>query len=187
MISILSQLLLSSPDERTFMEDLVKQYTKLMYSTAKKIVNSSDAAEDVVQDSFERLMNHVQHLMTLSQQRLAGYIVITVKNTALGYLNTRKTREKYETEKAVEEDDERYYLPSSEVILIEKEDVDRFYEIWHSLAEGDRVILESKYDLGKTDDEISKEIGCKAGSVRMKLTRARRNAMAAFKEWKKND
>lgn len=182
MISMPLQVLLLSPDERSFMEDLVRDYTKLMYSTAMRIVNSGDVAEDIVQDSLERLMNHTQKLMTLSQQRLVGYIVITVRNTALEYLNAQKTREKYEAEKISEEGDVRLLSPSSEVILIEKDDIILFYKSWDSLPEGDRNILESKYVLGKSDREIAKELGCKAGSVRMKLTRAKRKAMAIFKE-----
>ncbi len=185
MISMPLQIMLLSLDERSFMEDLVRDYMKLMYSTAMRIVNSGDVAEDMVQDSLERLMNHTRKLMTLSQQRLVGYIVITVRNTALEYLNAQKTREKYEAEIIAEEDGVHLFSPSSEVILIERDDIILFYESWDSLPEGDRTILESKYVLGKSDSEIAKEIGCKAGSVRMKLTRAKRKAMTVFKERKK--
>ena len=182
MLSTLTQLPHKVHDERAFMEHIVRDYTRLMFSTAKRIVNSSDIAEDVVQDSLERLMKHTKKLMSLSQQRLVGYLVITVKNTALGYLNAEKIREKYESEIVTEA--EMQAFPSSEMVLIEKEDVTRFYEIWNSLPEVDRLILESKYDLDKADSEIAKEIGCKTGSVRMKLTRARRKALEAFKERK---
>ena len=182
MLSLLSQLPHQAHDERTFMDNVVREYTRLMFSTAKKIVSSNDIAEDVVQDSLERLMKHTQKLMSLSQQCLVGYLVITVKNTALGYLNAQRIREKYESEIITEE--EMRVFPSSEMVLIEKENASHFYEIWDSLPEIDRLILESKYDLGKADSEIAKEIGCMPGSVRMKLTRAKRKAMAAFKEWK---
>ena len=41
--------------------------------------------------------------------------------------------------------------------------------------------------MGETDEELARELGCKSDSVRMKLTRARRRAMEAYKEWKDDD
>ena len=63
-----------------------------------------------------------------------------------------------------------------EMQLIMKEEVEDLRLKWPMLDERSRYLLESKYILGKHDDDIAIELGMKAGSVRMALTRARKNA-----------
>lgn len=55
-------------------------------------------------------------------------------------------------------------------------------KIWPRLPEDDRVLLEGKYILGYSDQELAEEIGCQANSIRVKLTRARRRALAIIQE-----
>lgn len=44
------------------------------------------------------------------------------------------------------------------------------------------MVLEGRYFLGLTDEELAQLFGCKPGSVRVKLTRARRNALKIMLE-----
>ena len=53
---------------------------------------------------------------------------------------------------------------------------------WSRLDDGSRDLLAGKYILEKSDDEIAEELGCASGSVRMKLTRARRRLLETMKE-----
>ena len=53
---------------------------------------------------------------------------------------------------------------------------------WSRLDDGARDLLAGKYILEKSDDEIAEELGCASGSVRMKLTRARRRLLETMKE-----
>ena len=48
---------------------------------------------------------------------------------------------------------------------------------WRELSERDRFLLEGKYFLQLSDSELGDALGCKAESIRMKLTRARRNVV----------
>mgnify|MGYP001031898794 FL=1 len=57
-------------------------------------------------------------------------------------------------------------------------------DIWTKLSTQDKILLESKYILGYNDNEIGEMLGCKASSVRMYLTRARRKAMELILEVK---
>ena len=56
------------------------------------------------------------------------------------------------------------------------EEKELLVQIWGSLSEEDRLLLEGKYILGYHDDELATMLGCRKDSVRMKLTRARRRA-----------
>ena len=50
------------------------------------------------------------------------------------------------------------------------------------LSPEDRLLLEGKYFLEESDESLAKLLGCKAGSIRMKLTRARRRAFKLFEK-----
>ncbi len=180
------QLILQTQEERSFMESVLDEYGPLMLSTAKRFVDNDDLAEDVVQESFVRLIRHVHKIMSLPRCNLAGYVVNTVKNTARNQLRADGVRQKHTDERAAEEAADLYEAErSAEWVLVQGEARENFYAIWETLPEADRAILEKKYILGETNEEIAQELGCRTDSVRMKLTRARRRAMEAYGEWVK--
>lgn len=57
-----------------------------------------------------------------------------------------------------------------------------FIEIWDSLPDDTKILLEGKYILGLSDEELATEFDCSPDSIRMKLTRARRLALEKIKE-----
>ena len=180
------QLILQTAEERSFMESVLDEYGPLMYSTARRFVDEDEAAEDVVQESFVRLIRHIRKIMGLPRCNLAGYIVNTVKNTARNQLRAQQVRTKHTDQRTPEDaaevcDTER----SAEWVVVRGEERTDFYAIWQTLPEADRTILEKKYILGESNEEIAEELGCRTDSVRMKLTRARRRAMEAYGEWVK--
>lgn len=59
---------------------------------------------------------------------------------------------------------------------------DQLWSIWSQLPPEDRILLEGKHILGYTNEEIAMVLDCKASSVRMKLTRARRRAAKLLSE-----
>lgn len=178
------QLILQTAEERAFMESILDEYGPLMLSTARRFVDTDDRAEDVVQESFVRLIRHIRKIMGLPRCNLAGYVVNTVKNTAKNHLRAEQVRLKHADERAPEEAAEVYEAErSAEWVVVQGEDRADFYAIWETLPENDRTILEKKYILGESDEEIAQELGCRTDSVRMKLTRARRRAMEAYGEW----
>lgn len=72
--------------EREFISDLYDKYKKLMYATAQKYISDFSTAEDIVQDSLVKLMKKSENLQTLDGCILAGYVVSTVRNTAINHL-----------------------------------------------------------------------------------------------------
>lgn len=186
MLILLPLMALNTPDEKDFMLELLDEYETLMYSTARRF-SAEGSTEDIVQESLVKLIDHIQTIMAIPRCNLAGYIVNTVKNTALNRLRMESVRRKYVAEGASPEEVSDAADASAERIMLQLEDRRDFYQVWVTLPEADRALLEDRYILGKTDEELARELGCKSDSVRMKLTRARRRAMAAYKEWKDDD
>lgn len=59
-----------------------------------------------------------------------------------------------------------------------------FSQAWTTVNEDVRELLERKYDLGESDEEIARTMGIKVASVRMYLSRAKKVAREALDEYK---
>ncbi len=146
-------------------------------ATALKFVSDQRAAEDIVHDAVVKLLEKEDTLRTLSCCTLTSYVVYTVRNTAVSHLRRQDVRKKHrvETESDWEAEDA---APGPEELAILAERRETLRRAWSRLDDGSRDLLAGKYILEKSDDEIAEELGCASGSVRMKLTRARRRLPA---------
>lgn len=63
-----------------------------------------------------------------------------------------------------------------EEYMISKEEIDELVRRWPQLDDRSKLLLEGKYILGKSDEELAEELSIKPASVRMALTRARQCA-----------
>ena len=110
---------------------------------------------------------------------MVAYVVYTVRNTAINRL--RKQSKERDRRVSFDELDQEYSLPLTlDELLILAENHRELVALWRELPEVDRLLLDGKYFLELSDAELAQQVGCKASSVRMKLTRARRNAMKAI-------
>lgn len=165
--------------DRDFMLWVYEEFKELMYSTAKKYVSLSFSKEDIVQESLVKLMQKTDTLRPMSRHTLASYIVSTIRNTGINQLKFQQTQNKYQTDLSEEI---LLDIPKQELtldeLLIMRENHIKLDKIWLLLTQDDRTLLEGKYILGYNDVELAEQLHCKPSSIRMKLTRARRNAMA---------
>lgn len=167
---------LDDPQDRNFIMQLYLKYEKLLFSTAWKFTSSHHDAEEIVQDSLERLIRKTSVLRQLERCTLVAYIVSTVRNTAINHLRKAGRIKLAETDI----DDESEMIDpqlSLDDLLILRERQQKIAATWLNIPEDDRMLLEGKYLLGLSDGELAELAGCKSNSVRMKLTRARRNAL----------
>ena len=70
--------------------------------------------------------------------------------------------------------------------VILKSQLELLKEVWPQLDARSRYLLEAKYILEMGDAEIASSLDIKPSSVRMSLTRARKNALELLKN-KKNE
>lgn len=163
--------------DRAFMLTLYNEYQRLMYYIANKCCTDPYDCEEIVQDTVLKLINKVAVLRSLEENALAAYVSVAVRNTAFTLLR-RQARER---KMFVSWSEDMNYIPSpglsieEGMILLEKKT--SLLEIWELLSPEDRFLLEGRYILRYTDSELAEGLGCKASSMRMKLTRARRKAL----------
>ena len=168
---------LDDPKERDFMAQLYEENERLLFATALKYASSSHDAEEIVQDSLIRLMRKISTLQSLERYTLASYLVSTVRNTAINYMQ-KQSREHQRNAVYEEEGAEVASSPLSvDELMVIAENRQKLLAAWRELSQTDRTLLEGRYFLGLSDKELAEQLDCKSTSIRMKLTRARRRAM----------
>lgn len=171
------------PSDREFLTDMFYNFSRLMYSTAGKFIDSPFEKEDIVQEALVRLISKVDTLRSLQRRALASYIVVTVKHTAINHLRKSSTGDKRILDVFSGDPDD---IPGENDDLDDKlilnDNLSRLSKAWPKLSEAERFLLEGKYICGYSDAELSETLGCKESSIRMKLTRARRHALILLQE-----
>ena len=174
-------LAIENDSDREYMTWLFVRYEKLMYSTIYKILGKPWSTEDALQSCVERLIDKIGTLKKFDEKQLANYIVVACRNTAYNVLryNSRHEEWSFDELNGQGNNDEVYQI---EEIIIHKDNLSVLAKVWERLDEKNRYLLEAKYILEKSDEEISIDLNVKVGSVRMALTRAKRKAAKLMKE-----
>lgn len=170
-------------DSREFMEQLYVKYSKLIYSQVYKLTRDSYEVEEIVQESLVNLIEKVDLLQTLPRDRLVNYLISTARYT--GYAFFRKKRKVEEI--PIEEDetvlfDKGAFQNGLDELMIQKMESEQLYQVWLRLRKRDQLILNMKYILDQSNEEIAEVLGVKPGSIRMLLTRAKRNLSLELKK-----
>lgn len=169
-------------DAQDFVADLFLTYRGLMFSTAQRFTTDIYAQEDIIQDVLLHLFQKADLLQSLAPSALICYIITSVKHTAINHLTKRNREQPYLSSL----EDAEKYIPDLddpvEELILSKENISQFYKYFNELPEKDRTLLFDKYILDLNDDEIAASFNCKSSSIRMKLTRARRQLLRLFQK-----
>ena len=178
MFSFLLSTIQNSDDLR-FMTVLCEEHKELMYDTARKYTHDPTLADDIVQESLVKLIEKISTLRGLECCKLKPYIVSTIRNTARNEFRRSRIRRKYHEPMPEEDPIDPISLEDMHLVLFRKH---RLNSVWEQLSENEKLLLESKPLLGLTDIEVAEILGCKASSVRMLRTRARRHAIELIQQ-----
>ena len=178
---------IQDPDDKEYMLWIYEEFQNLMFYTAKKYINDQMTCEDIVQECIVKLIQKIDVIRGKERCILAGYIVSIIRNVSINYLKSEGVRQKHSVGFDEETMDQ---LPSPELsieeMLLAKEKSSLISIAMEQLSVTERLLLEGKYILEYSDDELAKQLNCKSGSIRMKLTRARRHALSILSQmnWK---
>ena len=142
------------------MEDLYRRHERLMYFIAGKYTANAQGREDIVQTAVVSLLRKEATLRRLPPYAQINYIAAAVRNTAIN----EDLTETFPTQ----------FMPSAEAITLEKELQKDLLAVFQEMKEDEQQLLMGKYLMDLRDAELAQTLGCKASSIRMKLTRARR-------------
>ena len=173
-------------NDQKFMKYIFDRYFITMKKKAFEITNNPDAVEDIVSESFLRLIKHIDTLKKLTPQKQAAYVMITVRHTAINYIhhNTKMSEITYMgndndlSEQIIDKTLEPQF------ILDSKTQYEELCKAINCLADRERNLLIYKYIFEMSDKEIAKELNTKPNNIRQYLTRARRHAHKIILEGK---
>lgn len=82
-----------SKDEKVFMKQLYEKQIKRMWYISSSILKNKEQAEDTIQSAFIKLIENIELLMNLPEDKVNGYVYVVTKNLALYQLKRNKREE----------------------------------------------------------------------------------------------
>ena len=117
---------------------------------------------------------------------MTAYLGLSVRSAALNHLEHQRVVNLHSSSLTVEE--AQYLIGPErlsdglETILFRRELAGALLKVIKRLPERDQILLQGKYYLGLSNQELQTIVGCKASSIRMLLTRAKRTLIAELEK-----
>lgn len=158
--------------DQEFMTWLYETYAPLLWGTAKRYCRKQALREEIIQEGMLHLLACVLRLRGLQKDKLPGYLAVTVRNTTYNLLKKEARDQKLFVPLHAQDlpDDG----PTLEEQMLHSEALDELFTICDQLRPIDRELLLRYYlDDWKTP-QLADHFGYQPGSVRVRLSRARR-------------
>lgn len=159
------------------MTELYLRFYSPMLKRAMAIVCDENCAEEIVQETFLQLIKNADLVMNIDRPKIPYYLMAAVRNTAVSSLRKLK-RSGMQISFSFDENSAAENIadpaPQPEEVYLHAELCSEVAKSIAQLSDRDRLLLEAKYLLEKTDEEISEEFGISVNSVRSILSRARK-------------
>ena len=171
----------SIPDdyEREFVTGLYTRFYSPMLAKALAMVSDRGIAEEIVQETFLRIVKSAPRIMRIVPQKQPYFLMVILRNTAVDFLRELNRHGKHFSFSLDDEEVTVEFADSSplpEEIYLRKELFEEIAKGISLLSERDRLLLEARYILDKTDEEIASQFHFTTDSVRAAISRARRRA-----------
>lgn len=169
-----------SEQEEIICEKIYHKYLKLMLYVAYSVLKDYSLAEDAVQQSFLKIMEHLDKISDVNSNKTKGFIVILVKNTAIDMLRKLKNGS------SVSMEDLDLTLPDPGELPLEQivsaESYESILRLIDKLDHNYSSVLYLKYVYHYGDEEIAELLNITNQNVRVRLHRARIKLAALLKE-----
>lgn len=164
--------LIDTQEEKDKFEEIYNHYKYTMLYVAKSIVKDHLLAEDVVHDSFIKIIEVLDKVNDISCSKTKGFIVTIVRNKSIDYIRKIKQESNTsleEVEFSLQDDDP---IPLDK--LINEEGYNKLLEYIDELDEKYRAAIELKYIHGYSEKEISKILDITEKNANIRIYRARK-------------
>ncbi|MBQ5865469.1 MAG: sigma-70 family RNA polymerase sigma factor [Oscillospiraceae bacterium] len=172
---------IDGPEDNVIISEFFQKHKLFMYAEAWRYLSLHEDVEDIVYEALVRIIDRMDKFRTLLPHERVQYAKAVIRNLSYTYtkrqsLYTMVPFEDVDTYLTIEESQ----LPES--VALRHIKLEHLRNMWAKLPVEDRLLLEQKYVLDWSDAELAASLGIKPQSVRMRLTRAKRNAIHHLKE-----
>ena len=162
-----------SKTDQQYMFEFYESYKGYLFHTARKFTNSQADCEDIVQDVLVRLMRNISTLRRLSKNQTATYLFLTVRSVYTDRVKSPQQRVILFSDVSLEMFNKDVENDTQDYGYNAKWDA----EILKSMLPAkDWDLLEEKYILEQSDNEIAQKRNCSPDSIRTMLHRVRLRA-----------
>jgi len=149
---------------------LYDRYGRLVYSTALRILNSVEEAEEVTQETFLRLWQ-CSEIYQPNRGSLSGFLLTLTRSRSVDRLRSRKSsQEKLQRIQTFSDCISHHNPPLEFVTVQERSNLVR--EALKQLSPADRELLKTAYYEGLSQSEIARRNGIPLGTVKSRARQA---------------
>lgn len=160
-------------DNKRPAETVWETASSYMYREAYKILQDNYEAEDAVMDAMCRIIKNEEKFCGLECNEIRALAVIYVRNTAIDIYRRRRNQPyPIDEENSPEQRDE--FSLSPEDIIVSNDGAEALYKAICSLPDAMRDVLLLKYHYDYANSEIAEVLGLVNGTVRTRISRARK-------------
>lgn len=158
------------------MADLYDRYGRLTYSLILRVVRNQAAAEDLVQETFLRVWNRVQHF-DAQKGALGTWILTVARNRAIDYLRSAERR-MMDSSTDLDRLDHPSMFSNMDTDLLNIDRVRLLKTAFEKLPANHRTVLELAYYEGLSQTEMAERLNQPLGTVKTWV----RTALRALRE-----
>ncbi|WP_046499232.1 RNA polymerase sigma factor, partial [Syntrophomonas zehnderi] len=158
-------------EDKAFILNLYKDYYGLVRKNIYNITRDSNQIEDLINDTFIKLIEKVSLIRNLDSSKAAVYVVYTSRSVAINHIKHRDIEKKhvypggeFDLEEIPSLDDDIEYR------IIHQEEIKEMGKAVLKLPAKHKYLLYLKYMLGMNDKDIAEILNIAPNSVRQYLT-----------------
>ena len=167
--------LIETEEDKSKFETIYLTYRDLMFYVAQRILNNEHDAEDVVHQSFLKIIDVLEKISDPVCHKTKSLVVIVVERTAIDLYRKHKRRTTVPF-------DEGYALPSTPTQAEAMAHGYSFARAMAALPARQREVLLLKYDWGYSNKEIAALLSMEEDNVRKTIQRAKQHLSTALQE-----
>ena len=166
--------LIETEEDKIKFEAIFNNYKKIMYYVANSILKDEHYSHDAVQNSFLKIIKHIDKIEDVKCNKTKGFIVTIVRNSSI-YIYRKLQIEKNKVQKLENEilSFEQDILPNKVEVAILK------------LPERYKQVFFLKYSHGVHDDKIADMLDISPSTVRTRIKRGKEKLKIILDEMEK--
>lgn len=171
MLGICLAMLDNELDQERFAR-LYEANRRRVYTTAYRVLGDQGLAEDAAQEAWLSIAKNFSQISALERNKAEAYLVITSRNAAITLLRRERPAAPLPEDWALTAPDRAEELTAYH----------RLVELLRALPEEVRLLMEQRYLLERTEQEIAECCGMHKSTVSRKLSRGRELLRAKLRE-----
>lgn len=149
---------------------LYEKYKKIVYFTIKRFISDEHLIEDISQEIYIIIGNHLDKINMKDHKRTQNYIITITRNYCKNYLRSQNKSREDSFDEILD-----LHTESDPILdyIINKEKMQQLILEINNLADIYKVVLELKYITEFSDSEIAECLKINKKTVQMRLYRAK--------------